>query len=71
MLRGSVIMFNATFDNISILSSPSVLLVEETGVPRENTDKLYHIFTNYTGSCNFNYYTIATMTTSQTATRKQ
>jgi len=29
-------MFNATFNNISALSRRSVLLVEETGVPREN-----------------------------------
>jgi hypothetical protein len=42
-------MFNATFDNISVISWQSVLLVEETGVPRETTDlpqvtdKLYHI----------------------------
>ena len=41
--------FNATFNNISIISWRSVLLVTETGVPRENyrpvqvTDKLYHI----------------------------
>ena len=32
-------VFNVTFNNISILSWQSVLLVEETGVPREN--KLY------------------------------
>ena len=31
-----VIMFNATFNNILTLSRRSVLLVEETGVPREN-----------------------------------
>ena len=29
-------MFNATFNNISAISWPSVLLVEETEVPREN-----------------------------------
>ena len=44
---------NATFNNISVISQWSVLLVEETGVPRENhlptashirlTDKLYNI----------------------------
>jgi hypothetical protein len=49
MVRVSVMVFNATFNNISIISWWSVLLVEETGVPRENhrpvtvTDKLYHI----------------------------
>jgi hypothetical protein len=29
-------VFNATFNNISVISCRSVLLVEETGVPREN-----------------------------------
>ena len=29
-------VFNATFNNISIVSWRSVLLVEETGVPGEN-----------------------------------
>jgi len=29
-------MFNATFNNISVISCESVLLVEETGVPEEN-----------------------------------
>ena len=45
-----LMVFNATFHNISIISWRSVLLVEETGLPRENhrhllqvTDKLYHI----------------------------
>jgi hypothetical protein len=40
-------MLNATFNNISVISWRSVLLVEETGVPVENhrpvTDKLYHM----------------------------
>jgi len=42
-------VFNATFNNFSVISWRSVLLVEETGVPGENndlpqvTDKLYHI----------------------------
>ena len=38
-------VFNATFNNISIISWQSVLLVVETGVPGETTDpdKLYHI----------------------------
>jgi len=46
-------VFNATFNNISAISWHSVLLVEETGVPRENhrpvTDKLYHIMLFRTG----------------------
>jgi hypothetical protein len=29
-------VFNATFNNISVISWQSVLLVEENGVPREN-----------------------------------
>jgi len=44
---GWLIVFNATFNNISVISWQSVLLVEETGVPAENhrqfTDKLDHI----------------------------
>jgi hypothetical protein len=33
---GWVLVFNATFNNISIRSSQSVLLVEEFGIPGEN-----------------------------------
>ena len=42
-------VFNATFNNISVISWRSVLLVEETGVPEKTTDlsqvtdKLYRI----------------------------
>ena len=42
-------MFNATVNNISVISWWSVLVMEETGVPREShcpfqvTDKFYHI----------------------------
>ena len=42
-------VFNSTFNNISIISWRSVLLVEESGIPGENhgpaqvTDKLYQI----------------------------
>ena len=42
-------VFNTTFNNISVISWQSVLLMEETGVPLETTDlpqvtdKLYHI----------------------------
>ena len=64
-------VFNATFNNISVISWRSVLLVEKT------TDKLYHIMlyieytspefkltmlvvigTDCTNSCKFNYHTI-------------
>jgi hypothetical protein len=44
------VVFTAIFNNISVISWQSVLLVEETGVPRKKTtdlsqvnDKLYHI----------------------------
>ena len=40
-------VFNATYNNISVISWRSVLLVEETGVKTTDlpqvTDKLYHI----------------------------
>jgi 2',3'-cyclic-nucleotide 2'-phosphodiesterase (5'-nucleotidase family) len=36
MFRVRVMVFNATFNNISVILWRSVLLVEETGVPREN-----------------------------------
>jgi hypothetical protein len=48
----SFMVFNITFNNISVISWQSVLLVEGTGVPGENnhvpqvTDKLYHMVTN-------------------------
>jgi hypothetical protein len=32
-------IFNATFNNISVILWQSVLLVEETGEPRENIKK--------------------------------
>jgi len=31
-----VVVFNATFNNISVISWHSVLLVDETGIPEEN-----------------------------------
>ena len=34
--RIRVMVFNVTFNNISVISWRSVLLVEETGVPGEN-----------------------------------
>ena len=49
MFRLRYIVSNAIFNNISVISWRSVLLVEETGVPGENhrpvqvTDKLLHI----------------------------
>jgi hypothetical protein len=35
-VRVKFMVFNATFNNISVISWQSVLLVEETGVRREN-----------------------------------
>jgi len=35
-VRASVLVFNTTFNNISVISWRSVLLVEETGGPGEN-----------------------------------
>jgi hypothetical protein len=35
-VRVRVMVFDATFNNISVISWQSVLSVEETGVPREN-----------------------------------
>ena len=37
-MRIMVIVFSATFNNISVISWWSVLLVEETGVPEKTTD---------------------------------
>jgi hypothetical protein len=46
--RIRVMVFNATFNNISVMSSWSVLLVEETGIPRENhSHAANHIRTLY------------------------
>ena len=48
-VRIRAMVFNATFNNIAVISWRSLLLVGETGVPGENhrlsqvTDKLYHI----------------------------
>ena len=35
-LKMMIMVFNATFNNISVITWQSVLLVEETGVPGEN-----------------------------------
>jgi hypothetical protein len=67
-----VIVLNATFNNISVTSWRSVLLVEETGVPGEHhlpaashwQTSLMAIGTYYIGSCESNYHTITTTTDS-------
>jgi len=43
-------VLNDTFKNISVISWRSVLLVEETGIPGENTDSDYPF-----GSSNSSY----------------
>jgi hypothetical protein len=35
ILRVKVMMINATFNNISVISWQSVLMVKKTGIPRE------------------------------------
>jgi hypothetical protein len=61
-------VFNATFNNISAISWRSVLLVEETGIPREihrvgfELKTLVVIATDCTGSCKSNYNAIMTTT---------
>ena len=35
-MDGGFMVFNTTFNNMCVISWQSVLLVEETGVPREN-----------------------------------
>ena len=42
-LRVRVMVFNVTFDNISVILWQSVLLVEKTTDLSQVTDKLYHI----------------------------
>ena len=44
-LAVKVVVFNTTFNNISVISWQSVLLMEETRVPGENTD-LPQVLTN-------------------------
>jgi hypothetical protein len=54
-LAGWFIVFNATFNNISVISWQSVLLVEETRVPRENEESNYHTISREESS----YHTIS------------
>jgi hypothetical protein len=55
-------VFNATFNNILVLSWRSVLLVEETGVLVAGFEliTLVLIGTDYIGSCKSNYHMIMT-----------
>ena len=40
-VRVLVVVFNATFNNISVISWRSVLLMEETGVPEEKSVTIF------------------------------
>jgi hypothetical protein len=42
--RVRVMVFNATFNNISVISRWSVLLVEETGVPGKKNSDLSQVY---------------------------
>ena len=41
-----LLMFNATFNNISVISQRSVLLVEETEIPEKTTDLSHNVLLN-------------------------
>ena len=61
MVWFTFMVFNATFNNISVIMWRSFSLVEENRVPiGKNTDLL--IGTDCTGSCKSNYHAIMTMT---------
>jgi len=45
--RFRIMMFNATFNNISVISWQSVSLVEETGVPGEKSPTCCKSLTNF------------------------
>ena len=55
-------LFSATFNNISVMSWRSILLVVETGVTGFELAILVVISTDCTGSCKCNYHTITTTT---------
>jgi hypothetical protein len=67
-IRVMAMVLNATFNNISVISWLSVLLVEETGVPRENhrpvishwQPRLNMLGTDCIDSYKSNYHTITT-----------
>ena len=46
-IRVRVMVFNATFNNISVISRRSVLLVKETGVPRKKPPTCCKSLTNF------------------------
>jgi hypothetical protein len=56
-VRVTVMVFNTTFNNISVISWRSVLLVEETGVPGENHSNRNKIFKFKLQTCRTNWNT--------------
>jgi hypothetical protein len=60
--RVRAMVFNATFNNISVISWQSVLLVEETGVLGENHRPSVSKLTNYSLISNKNFYIVLYIT---------
>jgi len=54
-VRVRVMVFNTTFNNISVISGQSLLLVEETGVPVENHWPAAKSLTNFITLCCIEY----------------
>ena len=48
-------VFNATFNNISVISSRLVLLVDDTEYPEKTIDLLYKSLTNFNTKCYIDY----------------
>ena len=67
MAQQSCMVYNATFNNISVLLWRSVLLVEESGENQRPVTSRTHNFSGdrhrlHKGSCKSNYHTITTTT---------
>ena len=55
LLSGRVMVFNATFNNISVISWRSVLLVEQTGVPGKNNRTVASYWQTLSHNVGFEY----------------